>query len=65
MATQTSGTGKKRLIINAFVEMCMSGYLRCWGESVLTSIQVVAISRLDCGDTLTTNPLALPMLSIG
>jgi hypothetical protein len=68
MATQNAETGKKRLILNAFVEMCMysnHGTASTREQSLTSCIQAVVISPLDCGAIPTTSRGALLTWIIG
>lgn len=72
---------KKKLIINAFVEMCKSKLIRAtsyqnqytlyvefvesFGELILDSVQAVAISRQDYGSILTIALMSSTTSTIG
>lgn len=72
---------KKKLIINAFVEMCKSKLIgvspyrnqytlyrtveEVFGELTLDSVQAVATSRQDYGNILTTAPMSSITSTIG
>lgn len=58
MSTQNANAGKKKLILNAFVEMCMSPKVVRRIAIAHKYMQAADISPPDCGGIPTTSPPA-------